>query len=93
MHHCTLHSGIKVKLKTETKLTTPTNFVGSLDEGTLVNIFLLAKHKGSYSSLLIISRNTVPFVLQAARYLLKSFRFWLSSDLNCLPDSLSFISA
>ena len=52
-----------------------TSLVGSLEEGTLVNMFLLAKHRGSYSSLLITSRNTVPFVLHAARYLLNSLRF------------------
>ena len=52
-----------------------TSLVGSLEEGTLVKMFLLAKHRGSYSSLLITSRNTVPFVLHAARYLLNSLRF------------------
>ena len=52
-----------------------TNLVGSLVEGTVVEMFLLARRRGSYSSLQITSRKTVPLVLQADRYLLYSLRF------------------
>lgn len=65
-----------------------TNLVGSLEDGMVVEKFLLAKHNGSYSSLLMISRKTVPLALHVSKYRLNNRLFWESSFfarplLNC----------